>query len=108
MGFLRPLEVGGLAYIRHRIALRCGGATLRIDELVELIPGVCAGQPVVKGTRLPVKFIYEMLDEGWTPEEIVKFHYPFLSLEVVEGPGRAQEGRGGPHKEMGGGVEEEG
>ena len=58
---------------------------MRIDELVELIPGVCAGQPVVKGTRLPVKFIYEMLDEGWTPEEVVKFHYPFLSLEVVEG-----------------------
>jgi len=26
-----------------------------------------------------------MLDEDWTPEEIVKFHYPFLSLEVVEG-----------------------
>jgi len=26
-----------------------------------------------------------MLDGGWTPEEIVKFHYPFLSLEVVEG-----------------------
>jgi len=26
-----------------------------------------------------------MLDEGWTPEEIVKLHYPFLSLELVEG-----------------------
>jgi len=50
-----------------------------------MVPGVCAGQPVVKGTRLPVRFIYEMLDQGWSPEEIVKFHYPFLSLEVVEG-----------------------
>jgi len=50
-----------------------------------MIPGVCAGQPVVKGTRLPVRFIYEMLDQGWSPEEIVKFHYPFLSLEVVKG-----------------------
>ena len=58
---------------------------MRVDELVEMIPGVCAGQPVVKGTRLPVRFIYEMLDQGWSPEEIVKFHYPFLSLEVVKG-----------------------
>ena len=58
---------------------------MRLDELVEMVPGVCAGQPVVKGTRLPVRFIYEMLDQGWSPEEIVKFHYPFLSLEVVEG-----------------------
>ena len=58
---------------------------MRIDELIELVPGVCAGQPVVKGTRLPVRFVYEMLDQGWSPEEIVKFHYPFLSLEVVEG-----------------------
>ena len=57
----------------------------RIDDLVEMVPGVCAGQPVVKGTRLPVKFIYEMLDQGWSPEEIVKFHYPFLSLEVIKG-----------------------
>ena len=58
---------------------------MRIDELVEMTPGVCAGQPVVKGTRLPVRFVYEMLDQGWSSEEIVKFHYPFLSLEVVKG-----------------------
>ena len=58
---------------------------MRLDELVEMISGVCAGQPVVKGTRLPVKFIYAMLDQGWSPEEIVKFHYPFLSLELVKG-----------------------
>ena len=58
---------------------------MRIEELVEMIPGVCAGQPVVKGTRLPVRFIYEMLDQGWSPEEIVRFHYPFLSPEVVKG-----------------------
>ena len=58
---------------------------MRIDELIDMVPGVCAGQPVVKGTRLPVRFIYEMLDEGWTPEEIVRYHYPFLSLEVVRG-----------------------
>ena len=58
---------------------------MRLDELIEMVPGVCAGQPVVKGTRLPVKFIYEMLDQGWSPEEIVKLHYPFLSLKVVEG-----------------------
>jgi len=32
-----------------------------------------------------VRFIYEMLDQGWSPEEIVKFHYPFLSLEAVKG-----------------------
>ena len=49
---------------------------MRLDELIEMVPGVCAGQPV--------KFIYEMLDQGWSPEEIMKLHYPFLSLEVVE------------------------
>lgn|GEM_PF-1657947 len=58
---------------------------MRLDELIEMVPGVCAGQPVVRGTRLPVRFVYEMLDEGWTPEEVVRYHYPFLSLEVVRG-----------------------
>jgi len=25
-----------------------------------------------------------MLDEGWSPEDIVKYHYPFLRLDIVK------------------------
>ena len=57
---------------------------MRVDELVEVRDGVCGGQPCVKGWRLPVKFVYQMLDEGWSPEDIVKYHYPFLRLDIVK------------------------
>ena len=35
-------------------------------------PEICAGKPVIKGTRLKVEFILELLAEGWSNDEICK------------------------------------
>jgi uncharacterized protein (DUF433 family) len=46
-------------------------------------PGVLAGKPVIRGTRLAVDFVVELLAEGWTREEILS-NYPQLSSEDVQ------------------------
>jgi len=39
---------------------------------VETRPGICGGEPVVRGTRFPVRSIVEyVLRAGMTPEEVV-------------------------------------
>jgi uncharacterized protein (DUF433 family) len=39
---------------------------------VERRPGVCGGEPVVRGTRFPVRSVVEyVLRSGMTPEELV-------------------------------------
>ena len=46
-------------------------------------PGVHGGEPVIVGTRFPVRSIFEyVLRQGMTPEEVVK-EWPFLSLAQV-------------------------
>lgn len=45
-------------------------------------PAVLVGKPVIKGTRLAVEFIIELLANGWTQSQIVE-NYPGLSDEDI-------------------------
>lgn len=41
------------------------------EERITLDPNVLVGKPVVKGTRLTVEFIVELLANGWSQQQIV-------------------------------------
>ena len=43
-------------------------------------PKILVGKPVVKGTRLSVEFLVNLLAEGWSEAQIVK-EYPGLKSE---------------------------
>ena len=45
------------------------------EERVTLDPKVLTGKPVIKGTRLAVEFVVDLLAQGWTETEIVD-NYP--------------------------------
>jgi uncharacterized protein (DUF433 family) len=40
-------------------------------DRVEVNPKVLLGKPIIKGTRLAVEFILELLAERWTHEQIL-------------------------------------
>ena len=52
------------------------------EERVDLNPEVLAGKPVVKGTRLSVQLILELLADDWSTEEILD-QYPTLTKDDV-------------------------
>src|ERR1019366_2976375 len=41
-------------------------------------PGILCGKPVVKGTRLAVEFIVDLLAQGWTAADILQ-NYPGIT-----------------------------
>ncbi len=43
---------------------------------------VLVGKPVVKGTRLAVEFVVDLLAQGWSEEEILR-NYPRLTREDI-------------------------
>lgn len=45
-------------------------------------PDVLVGKPVVRGTRLAVEFVLELIATGWTFDEIVA-NYPGLTVEDI-------------------------
>ncbi len=53
------------------------------QERVAVDPAVLVGKPVVKGTRLAVELIIELLANGWSSEEIVE-SYPGITMEDIQ------------------------
>ena len=49
------------------------------DRIV-LDPAILAGKPVVKGTRLAVEFLVDLMAEDWTEADILR-NYPGLTHE---------------------------
>jgi uncharacterized protein (DUF433 family) len=52
------------------------------QERIELNPEVLVGKPVVKGTRIAVEFIIELLSQGWTEAQVLE-NYPQLKHEDI-------------------------
>jgi uncharacterized protein (DUF433 family) len=52
------------------------------QERIVIDPQILLGKPVVKGTRLAVEFIVDLLSQGWTEAEILK-NYPGLTHEDI-------------------------
>ena len=52
------------------------------EERIIVDPMVLVGQPVIKGTRLAVHFIIDLLAQGWSVDEVLR-NYPGITLEDV-------------------------
>jgi uncharacterized protein (DUF433 family) len=58
------------------------GGTVGWREHIICDPAILCGKPTLKGTRLSVEFVLDLLASGWTREEISE-NYPNLSEERV-------------------------
>ena len=45
-------------------------------------PAVLVGKPVIRGTRIAVEFVLELLANGWSEAEIVRNH-PGLTVDDI-------------------------
>ncbi|RMD65606.1 DUF433 domain-containing protein [Candidatus Parcubacteria bacterium] len=52
-------------------------------ERIVVDPQIHFGKPVIKGTRITVQSVLELLDEGLTFEQIIRDYYPDLSAEDI-------------------------
>ncbi len=51
-------------------------------ERIVVNPKILVGKPIIKGTRISVDFILELLAHGWINEQILK-NYPQLKKEDI-------------------------
>jgi len=53
------------------------------QDRIVVDPEILVGKPVVKGTRLAVAFLIDLLAQGWAEAEILR-NYPGLTREDVQ------------------------
>ena len=56
---------------------------MKWEDRIVIDPGILVGKPVVKGTRLAVEFIVDLMAQGWSDEDILN-NYPGLSQEDLQ------------------------
>jgi uncharacterized protein (DUF433 family) len=52
------------------------------EERITLDPKVLVGKPVIRGTRLAVEFIMELLANNWSEQQIIE-NYPGITHEDI-------------------------
>jgi len=58
-----------------------------MDNMIDRISvdaNFCHGQPCIKGTRIMVYLILELLETGLAPDQIIQDYYPQLTRQDVE------------------------
>jgi uncharacterized protein (DUF433 family) len=53
-----------------------------MDRRIVINKEILAGKPIIKGTRISVEFVLELLSSGMSIEDIVK-EYPHLKKEDI-------------------------
>jgi len=53
-----------------------------MSDFIESNPEILGGKPIIKGTRIPVALIYELIGLNYSITEILK-EYPHLNRDVV-------------------------
>ena len=53
-------------------------------ERIKVSPKVCHGKPVIRGTRIMVWQILDLLEDGLTFDEIITKYYPQLAKEDIK------------------------
>ena len=52
-------------------------------DRISVDSNVLVGKPVIKGTRIAVEFLMELMANEWTHEQILK-NYPHLTAEDIQ------------------------
>lgn len=52
------------------------------QERITIDPKVLVGKPVIKGTRISVEFVIDLLGRGWTEEQIMKEYEHLTSHDI--------------------------
>ena len=52
-------------------------------ERITTDPNILVGKPIIKGTRLAIELIIDLLAQGWSESEILR-NYPGLTHEDIQ------------------------
>jgi uncharacterized protein (DUF433 family) len=58
------------------------GRIMDAQDHIVIDPAILTGKPIIRGTRLSVEFVVQLLAQGWTEADIQN-NYPGISHEQI-------------------------
>ena len=55
---------------------------MNTEDYIVIDPAILAGKPIIRGTRLSVEFVVQLLAQGWNEADIAK-NYPGITHEQI-------------------------
>jgi uncharacterized protein (DUF433 family) len=55
-----------------------------VFERISVDPTICGGKPCIKGTRIPVTMVLDLLQDGLSFEQILSDYYPNLTVADIQ------------------------
>jgi uncharacterized protein (DUF433 family) len=55
---------------------------MKWQEFIVSDPSILLGKPIIKGTRISVEIILDLLENGWTPQQLIEA-YPSLTPDSI-------------------------
>ncbi|MBF0502296.1 MAG: DUF433 domain-containing protein [Candidatus Riflebacteria bacterium] len=55
---------------------------MAVADIIVVDPEILVGKPVIRGTRISVEFVINLLAQGWKEEDILR-NYPHLTKEDI-------------------------
>ncbi len=52
------------------------------SERITVDPSILVGKPIIKGTRISVEFIVDLLGRGWTAEDILREYDHITTADI--------------------------
>lgn len=52
------------------------------DDRITIDPKILVGKPIIRGTRIAVEFLIDLLAEGWSNQQILS-NYPHLTQDDI-------------------------
>jgi len=53
-----------------------------MSDIIESNPDILGGKPIIKGTRIPIALIYELIGLNYSIDQILK-EYPHLDRNII-------------------------
>ncbi len=78
-----PTEMEAMGMTNHETILAIPDNDDWQSRIVKT-PGILAGKPCIRGTRISVELVDELLRGGRSPEDIRRCHFSHISLDDIE------------------------
>jgi len=82
-GIAKGVHKGSIKLFKDVFIKHFEAGTVSEDYLMVSDPAVCGGKPVIRGTRVPVQYILELWDRGYSAERIHE-QYPTVPEELAK------------------------